>query len=113
MGFPAQILGKAIRAVPAVKYALGIAGVVAAIAIVESMHIKLQPRRTWNSCDVGSDDDPRRFCSDREDDKRADAYARPRFHMVCAALDDGDGIFAIHVCFFWHSCRFAKRLYAS
>jgi hypothetical protein len=39
MDDPKGILDKAIKAVPAVKYALGIAGIVAAIAIVASMHI--------------------------------------------------------------------------
>lgn len=39
MELPNQVLSKAIKAVPAVKYALGIAGIVAAIAIVASFHI--------------------------------------------------------------------------
>ena len=39
MDTPLEILDKAIRAVPPIKYALGVAGIVAAIAIVASMHI--------------------------------------------------------------------------
>jgi hypothetical protein len=39
---PASILKQAIKAVPAVKYALGIAGIVASIAIISSFHIGLK-----------------------------------------------------------------------
>jgi hypothetical protein len=39
MDLPTNVLSKAIRAVPAVKYAIGVTGLIASIAIVASMHI--------------------------------------------------------------------------
>jgi len=98
---PITVLGEAIRAVPAVKYALGIAGIVSAIAIVTGgFRIDLRIAVFGTCHHVCADDGSCHFCAPRHNAASRLGYCCDRARLVLAAFNNVHGNRFIHISFF-------------